>query len=72
MNVNILYSNLPMFLSNPLLKPEGMFASEDQLVKKIEEFYYIQPQNIYQEISKYRKEFDIQVLTIYSQLLHEN
>lgn len=70
LDVNIIYSDLPMFMENKLLDRTGMFESEnvEDLEKKLEQFYN-RRLTLDQDTANYKVKFDKEVYDIYSGLL---
>lgn len=70
LDVNIIYSDLEMFKSNPLLNQAGMFKRGNvaNLVEKLNEFYHTKVQSE-DKINKYRQTFNLQVKEAYTKAL---
>ena len=70
LNVNIIYSNLPMFDENQLLDKLGIFEAGNvrELVKKFR-LFYDQKLVINHDTANYKKKFDIEVFNAYSKFL---
>lgn len=72
MDVNIIYSDLLMFTSNPLLSKKGMFRANDvySLLEKMFEYYQIEDFQKNYKIDEYEKKFSEGVFNLYKGLLN--
>lgn len=71
MGVNILYSDLPMFTSNPLLDKSSQFKANDiySLFEKMCEYYHIDMVKIKPKIEEYETNFSQCVCGTYKKIL---
>lgn len=73
LDVNIIYSNLPMFEENPLLDKKGMFESEsiESLSELLSYFYLLNIENV-SKTTEYKDQFDKEIYEVYSKLLYND
>lgn len=74
MNVNIIYSDLPMFTSNVLLNDTGKFKTNDvnSLFEKMCEFYILKDIEIRPELNKYDENFKKIIIEVYKKIMSTN
>lgn len=72
MDVNIIYSDLLMFTSNPLLNENGKFLANNvhSLFDKLAEFYLLKDVKVAKKIDEYEKKFNDKVYNVYKDLLN--
>ena len=71
MDVNIIYSDLLMFTSNPLLNKKGKFLVNDtqSLFQKMCEFYVLKDVKMEKNTEEYMSDFSNKVYAVYKDLL---